>query len=77
MSKLTHTARAMLPAAKFALPPKPGSNAKGSYPIDTIGRARDALSRGAANASPAQLAVIKRRVHAAYPSIKIGGDAGK
>ena len=81
MSRLTHSARKALPRKDFALPParsgpnKTVSTVKGRYPIDTKARARNALSRGAANASPAQLATIKRRVKAAYPSIKQGGEA--
>lgn len=66
MARITAAQRKKLPASKFAL-------GKGHYPIDTIGRARNALSRGAQNASPAQEAKIKRKVHAAYPSIKIDG----
>ena len=64
-----------MPASEFALPSKgegPGHHGAGAYPIDTIGRARNALARGAQHASPEELATIKRKVHAKYPSIKEG-----
>lgn len=69
-------AREKLPSKDFALPGKGTGKAgkgPGSYPIDTAGRARNALSRGAQNASPAQQAEIKKKVAAKYPSIKVGG----
>jgi hypothetical protein len=59
--------RKRLPKSSFGLPEKDG------YPLDTIGRARNALSRAAQNASPAEQARIKRKVKARYPSIKVGG----
>jgi hypothetical protein len=56
------------PIAKgdFALPGQ-------RYPIDTPGRARNALARGAQNATPAEQATIKRKVAAKYPAIAVGG----
>jgi hypothetical protein len=69
--------RRALPSRDFALPGKgtgPQGKGPGSYPIDTAGRARNALSRGAQNASPAQQATIKRKVKAKYPGIKVGGN---
>jgi hypothetical protein len=66
--------REKLPSKDFALPGKgsgKGGKGPGSYPIDTPGRARNALSRGAANASPGQQAEIKRKVEAKYPSIDV------
>lgn len=71
MARLTAARRRALPKSKFALPEKDG------YPVDTIGRARNALSRAAQNASPAEQARIKRKVKAAYPSIKVGGKKGR
>jgi hypothetical protein len=62
--------RKSLPAQDFALPGK-------KYPIDTVKRARNALSRGAQNASPAQLSRIKAKVHARYPSIRVTGMGRK
>lgn len=75
MARISYARRQKLPSSKFALPGKgTGSKGKGpgSYPIDTIGRARNALSRGAQHASPGELATIKRKVHAEYPSIDQG-----
>jgi hypothetical protein len=59
--------RRSLPSSSFGLP------GKKKYPLDTIGRARNALSRAAQNASPSERAQIKRRVKSRYPSIKVGG----
>jgi hypothetical protein len=72
MAKITTARRKALPSSDFALPGKgegPAGKGAGSYPIDTPGRARNALARGAQHASPAELATIKRKVHAKYPSI--------
>jgi hypothetical protein len=79
MAEISTKARQKLPAAKFALPGKgegPGGKGAGSYPIDTAARARNALARGAQNASPAEQATIKRKVAAKYPSIDVGGNNG-
>jgi len=73
---ITAAERRRLPSKDFALPGKgtgSGGKGPGSYPIDTKGRARAALSRGAANASPAEDAKIKRAVERKYPSIAVGG----
>ena len=58
-----------IPNGNFALPPD-------GYPIDTPGRARDALARAKTNATPAQRAQIRRAVFAKYPSIKVSGTGG-
>lgn len=66
--------RRKLPSSDFALPGKgsgPEGKGSGSYPIDTPGRARSALSRGAANATPAEDAAIKRKVRAKYPEMQV------
>ena len=68
--------REKLPSKDFALPGRgtgKGGKGPGSYPIDTKARARNALARGAQNASPAQQATIKRKVEAKFPSIAVGG----
>jgi hypothetical protein len=68
--------REKLPSKDFALPGKgtgKGGKGPGSYPIDTKARARNALSRGAQNASAGQQAEIKKKVAAKYPSIAVGG----
>jgi hypothetical protein len=68
--------RERLPSKDFALPGKgtgKGGKGPGSYPIDTKARARNALSRGAQNASPAQQAEIKKKVKAKFPGIAVGG----
>jgi hypothetical protein len=68
-----------MPGTEFALPGHgegPGGRGAGAYPIDTEGRARNALARGAQHASPSELATIKRKVHAKYPGIEVGGKKG-
>ena len=77
---ITARQRQKLPSADFALPGKgtgKGGKGPGSYPIDTKGRARSALSRASANASPAEQATIKRKVQAKYPGIAVGGKKGR
>lgn len=64
MSKLTAAQRNALPQSQFALP-------GGRYPINDANHARAALSRAAANASPAQQAEIRSAVHRKYPTIKL------
>jgi hypothetical protein len=52
--------------SQFALPGR-------RYPIDTLGRARNALARVAQHGSPSEKATVRRRVHARYPSIEVSG----
>ena len=71
---LTASTRQGLPKSDFALPGKgegPKGAGSGSYPIPDEAHARAALSRGAANASPSELASIKRKVHEKYPGMEI------
>ena len=62
MAKLTAAQRNALPDSAFAGPDR-------SYPINDPNHARNALSRAAQNASPAQEAKIKAKVHRKFPSI--------
>jgi hypothetical protein len=67
--------REHLPTSAFGI--QKGANAR-SYPLDTAGRARNALARmqqserkgGKPNTTPAERAEIKRNVARKYPSIK-------
>jgi hypothetical protein len=82
MARITAAERKSLPAKDFALPGKgtgKGGKGPGSYPIDTAGRARNALSRGAQHASPAEQKEIKAKVKKKYPGIKVsnGKNGGK
>lgn len=63
MGVLSTAARKKLPSNDFAL-------GKGRYPIPDANHARNALARGAQNASPSELAKIKAKVHAKFPGIK-------
>lgn len=64
MSKLSTGERDALPDSDFALPGR-------KYPIHDEVHAREALARGTQHASAAELATIKRKVKARYPSIKV------
>jgi hypothetical protein len=55
--------RNRLAGSSFALPGR-------RYPINDPNHARNALARGAQNASPDELARIRAAVHAKYPGIK-------
>jgi hypothetical protein len=77
---ITARQRQKLPSKDFALPGRgtgKGGKGPGSYPIDTPGRARNALARGATYASPAEQATIKRKVRAKYPGIKVNSSNKK
>lgn len=74
---ITTAGRLLLGAEQFALPPGPEERRrgiKGRLPIDTIKRARNALTRASQmhkhrHISAGQLAEVRRKVHAAWPSI--------
>jgi hypothetical protein len=72
--RLTAHERQKMPAGEFALPGKgegPGGKGAGAYPIEDRRHAIAALSR-MHNASPAEQATIKRKVHSRYPDIGEG-----
>lgn len=78
MAILNAAKRKALPSSSFALPGQgkgPSGKGAGSYPINDAAHARAALSRGAQHASPAQLATIRRKVSAKFPSIKLSSMA--
>lgn len=73
MAKLDTQDRKNLSKNAFAIPSKaPGS---GSYPIPDASHARNALSRVAANGSPAEKAEVQAKVHSKFPGI--GKNDGK
>lgn len=65
--KLTAAKRSAMPKSNFAIP------SKKAYPIDTPGRARDALARVSANGTPAQKTQVRQAVAKKYPSIAVSG----
>lgn len=74
--KLTAKARQAMPKSDFALPGKgegPKGAGSGSYPIPDKSHARNALSRVAANGSPAEKAEVKAKVKSKFPEIAVGG----
>ena len=64
MAKLNAAARRAIPSSDFALPGR-------HYPIEDSGHAKAALARGEANATPAEEATIRRKVHAKYPGMEL------
>lgn len=76
---ITTSGRRALSASQFALPPGPEEKRRGilgRLPINTLKRARNALTRATQmhkkrHISVSQLAEAKRRVHEAWPSIEI------
>jgi len=72
--KLTAQGRRQLPASDFALPGKGKvKGSKGDYPIDTPGRAQNALGKAKVNATPADQAKVKKAVAKKYPGMKVSG----
>jgi hypothetical protein len=71
---ITAAQRRKLPSSEFGLPGKgegPGGKGSGSYPVDTPGRARAALSYSKRFASPSEQAQIKRKVRGKYPEMEV------
>jgi hypothetical protein len=64
MSKLSSSQRKALPAKDFAVPGR-------KYPVNDPNHARAALSRVAANGTPAQKAEVKAAVKRRYPGIHV------
>lgn len=64
MAKLSTAMRKAMKPSQFAFP------ATKEYPLNDENHARDALSRGSANATPAQQATIKSKVAAKFPGIQ-------
>ena len=70
MAKLTTKKRNALPKIDFAIPARNGQRAK--YPIPDKSHARNALSRVAANGTPAEKRAVRRAVARKFPGIKQG-----
>jgi hypothetical protein len=71
MAKLTAKKRKHLKSSQFA---EPG---KRKYPINDKAHARNALARVAQHGTPSEKAAVKRKVHAKFPGIGIGGKKTK
>lgn len=61
---ITAAKRHSLPASDFAIPERE------AYPVDTAGRARNALSRVSQNGSPEEKARVRAKVKRDWPSIQ-------
>ena len=76
---LTLKKRESLPSAKFAIPEAKAKkigvageivgSSKGKYPIPDAAHARNALARVAQHGTPAEKAIVHRKVHAKFPGI--------
>jgi hypothetical protein len=62
MAKLSTAARKGIPTGKFALPGR-------RYPIEDKVHARNALARVSQKGTPAEKAVVRRKVRRAYPKL--------
>ena len=74
---LTAGERQHMPKSEFALPGKgegPKGAGSGSYPIPNESHARSALARAEHNASPAEQATIRRKVHEKFPDMHLSED---
>ena len=77
---LTAEERQAMPKSEFALPGKgdgPKGAGSGSYPIPDEGHARAALSRVAANGTPAEKSAVRGAVHRRFPDMKVAGEKEK
>ena len=66
MGLLSTSARKRLPKSAFAI------SSKRAYPIEDASHARNALARVAQHGTPAEKAMVQRKVAAKYPGIKQG-----
>jgi len=69
--KKAFTANTKAPKGSYAVPPGSpvGGRGKAKYPINNIGRARNALSRVSQHGSPAEKKMVRAAVKRKYPSI--------
>ena len=67
MAKLTAKNRNKLTAKEFAEPKER------KYPINDKSHARNALARVSQHGTASEKAIVKRKVHAKFPSIAVGG----
>lgn len=70
-SRKGYVANTKAPKGSYAVPPgsKVGGLGKAKYPINTKGRARNALARVSAHGSAAEKRMVRAAVHRKYPSI--------
>jgi hypothetical protein len=65
--KMTAKKRRSLPKSSFGVP------SKRKYPLDTKGRARNALARVSQHGTSNEKAQVRKAVKRKYPSIAVGG----
>jgi hypothetical protein len=66
-----YVANTKAPKGSYAVPPgsKVGGKGRAKYPINTIGRARNALARVSAHGSSAEKKMVKNAVRRKYPAL--------
>lgn len=70
MANLTASTRNALPNDAFAVPGR-------KYPVNDPSHARDALSRVSANGSPQEKQLVRKKVRARFPGIKVSQASPK
>lgn len=72
MAQLTAKSRAAIPTSEFALPGR-------RYPIQNRSHGANALARVSQHGTPEEKAIVRRKVHAKYPTMgkSNGGKTGK
>lgn len=73
MAVLSSGRRNALPDSSFAVVTGSGASKVRKYPIDTVARARNALSRVSANGTPEEKRAVARAVSRRYPELR-GSD---
>jgi hypothetical protein len=63
MAKLNTADRGKIPTGEFALPGR-------RYPVEDEAHARNALSRVAQDGTPAEKAIVRRKVRRLFPGLK-------
>jgi hypothetical protein len=71
MAKLTSGQRKKLPSSSFAIP------SERKYPVTDRSHAANALSRVAANGTPAEKAAVRKKVASKFPDMGKSKSSGK
>ena len=72
--KITTAGRRGLKKGQFALPDGDRPGVKGKYPIDTVGRARNALARVSQHGTSTEKRKVRAAVKRKFPSIGVSPE---
>jgi hypothetical protein len=67
--KKSFVANTKAPAGSYAVTKQVGGKTVKSYPVDTMARARNALSRVGQHGTPAEKAAVYAKVKSEYPAL--------